>query len=54
MCHWSSAFLHEAVKLIVLAVSNNTFMSAVISSSSSSSSSSSLLYLSDITRAVIG
>ena len=33
MCHWSSAFLHAAVKLIVLAVSNNnTFMSSVICS----------------------
>ena len=32
MCHLSSAFLHAAVKLIVLVVSNNTFMSSVICS----------------------
>ena len=32
MCHWSSAFLHAAVKLIVLVVSNDTFMSSVICS----------------------
>ena len=32
MCHWSSAFLHAAVKHIVLVVSNNTFMSSVICS----------------------
>ena len=32
MCHWSSAFLLAAVKLIVLVVSNNTFMSSVICS----------------------
>ena len=32
MCHWSSAFLHAAVKRIVLVVSNNTFMSSVICS----------------------
>ena len=30
MCHWSSAFLHTAVKLIVLVVSNDTFMSSLI------------------------
>ena len=32
MCHWSSALLHAAVKLIVLVVSNNTFVSSVICS----------------------
>ena len=32
MRHWSSAFLHAAVKLIVLVVSNNTFMSSIICS----------------------
>ena len=32
MCHWSSAFFHVAVKLIVLVLSNNTFMSSVICS----------------------
>ena len=32
MCHSSSAFLHAAVKLIVLEVSNDTFMSSVICS----------------------
>ena len=32
MCHWSSAFLHAAEKLLVLVVSNNTFMSSVICS----------------------
>ena len=32
MCHWSSAFLHAAVKLTVLVVSNNSFMSSVICS----------------------
>ena len=30
MCHWSIAFLHAAVKIIVLVVSNDTFMSSVI------------------------
>ena len=32
ICHWSSAFLHAVVKLIVLVVSNDTFMSSVICS----------------------
>ena len=32
MCHWSSAFLHAAVKLIVLVVLNDIFMSTVICS----------------------
>ena len=32
MCHWSSAFLHAVVKLIVLVVSNDTYMSSVICS----------------------